>query len=96
MNPYEVLNEKRNIIFDIAQKYGAGNIRIFGSVARGEADESSDIDLLVDLEEGRNLLDLGGLWQELNEVLGIKTEVFTEKTLKSKIKAKILKEAKVL
>ena len=77
-------------------KYGAYNIRVFGSVARNSADENSDIDLLVDIEEGRTLLDLGGLWQELNEILGHHVEVFTENTLKSKVKINALREARPL
>ena len=57
----ELLQEKREDILRIAIKRGVSNIRVFGSVARGEADSKSDIDLLVDLEPGRSLFDLGGL-----------------------------------
>jgi hypothetical protein len=96
MNIYEILKNKKDKIIQIAKNYGAYNVRIFGSVARGQADEKSDIDFLVDLEEGRTILDLGGLWNDLNELLEIRVEVFTENTLKPKIRANILKEAKTL
>ena len=71
----------------------ARNVQIFGSVARGEADEASDIDILVDLEPGHSLLDLGGLWSELNELLGRKVEVVTEKGLRERIRDRVLREA---
>ena len=57
-----LLREKRDDILRIAARHGASNVRVFGSVARGEADESSDIDFLVDLAPDRSLLNLGGLW----------------------------------
>ncbi len=56
----ELLSTKREDILRIAAKYGAYNVRIFGSVARGEADEQSDIDFLMNMEPGRSLFDLGG------------------------------------
>lgn len=59
MSPGELLHEKREDILRVASKRGAYNVRVFGSVARGEADAKSDIDLLVDLEPGRSLFDLG-------------------------------------
>ncbi len=65
MQRRELLREKREDILRIAREHGAHNVRIFGSVARGEDDEQSDIDLLVDLESGRSLLDLGGLLMDL-------------------------------
>jgi predicted nucleotidyltransferase len=89
----ELLEAKREEILRVAAKRGARNVRIFGSVARGEADEASDIDILVDLEPGRSLLDLGGLWSELNELLGRKVEVVTEKGLRERIRDRVLREA---
>jgi hypothetical protein len=89
----ELLEAKRDEILRVAAKRGARNVRIFGSVARGEADEASDIDILVDLEPGRSLLDLGGLWSELNELLGRKVEVVTEKGLRERIRDRVLREA---
>ena len=61
----ELLQEKREDILRIATKRGASNVRVFGSGARGEADSKSDIDLLVDLEPGRSLFDLGELLMDL-------------------------------
>ena len=66
---------------------------MFGSVARGSADEGSDIDLLVDMEPGRSLLDLGGLWSDLNELLGIKVDVVTDNGLRESIRERVLREA---
>lgn len=89
----KLLQEKRENILRIAAKYGASNIRIFGSVARGEADEKSDIDLLVDLEQGRSLFDLGGLLMDLQDLLGRKVDVVTERGLHPRMREQILKEA---
>lgn len=88
-----ILKEKREEILRMAEKRGARNVRVFGSAARGETDEKSDIDFLVDLEPGRSLLDLGGLWWELNELLGVKVDVVTERGLRERIRERVLKEA---
>ncbi|MCX5977539.1 MAG: nucleotidyltransferase family protein [Coprothermobacterota bacterium] len=87
------LKEKREEIIRIARLRGAGNIRIFGSWARGEGDEASDIDLLVDLEPGRSLLDLGGLWWDLNLLLSRNVDVITEKSMRPRARERALKEA---
>jgi len=92
----ELLHAKREDILRIAAKYGASNVRIFGSVARGEADEQSDIDLLVDMEQRRSLLDLAGLLVDLEELLGCKVDVVTEKGLRDRIRERVLKEAVAL
>ena len=63
------------------------------SVARGEADLESDIDFLVEMEPGRSLLDLGGLWTDLNDVLGVKVDVFTEGSLKRRVRERAVREA---
>ena len=76
--------------------YGVSNIRVLGSVARGEADEKSDIDLLVDMEPGRNLLDLIGFLKDLESLLGCKVDVVTEKGLRERIRERVLKEAVAL
>jgi predicted nucleotidyltransferase len=89
----ELLKEKREEILEIAAKYGARNVRIFGSVARGEADQASDIDFLVQMEAGRSLLDLGGLQSELEAVLGRRVDVVTEKGLRARIRGRVLREA---
>lgn len=89
----DALVQKREEILRIARRHGAENVRIFGSVARGEADLESDVDLLVDMEPGRSLLDLGGLWSDLNSHLGTKVDVFTEKSLRKRVRDRALKEA---
>jgi predicted nucleotidyltransferase len=89
----ELLRTRKEDIFRLAGKHGARNIRIFGSVARGEADERSDIDFLVDLDRGRSLLDLGGLLMDLQDLLGRKVDVVTEKGLRERIRERVLREA---
>jgi uncharacterized protein len=92
----ELLKDKREAILRICAKHGARNVRVFGSVARGEADEQSDIDLLVDTEPGRSLLDLGGLLMDLQALLGQNVDVVTERGLKPRIRERVLAEAVVL
>jgi hypothetical protein len=89
----ELLKEKREEILSVCAKHGACNVRVFGSVARGEADDQSDIDLLVDMEPGRSLLDLGGLLMDLQALLGQKVDVVTERGLKPRIRERVLAEA---
>jgi len=89
----ELLQAKREDILQTARKYGAYNVRVFGSVARGEADEKSDIDLLVDMEKGRSLLDLAGLLIDLEDLLGCKVDVVTTDGLRERIRERVLKEA---
>jgi len=96
MSLNELLQSNREEILRIAAQYGAYNVRIFGSVARGEADEQSDIDLLVNMEPGRSLLDLCGLLIDLEELLDCKVDVVTEKGLRDRIRARVLKEAVAL
>lgn len=76
-----------------AARRGAYNVRIFGSVARGEADERSDVDFLVELEPGRSLLDLGGLLMDLQQLLGHPVDVVTERGLRERIRERVLEEA---
>ena len=92
----ELLQEKREDILRLASKRGAYNVRVFGSVARGEADDKSDIDLLVDLEPGRSLFDLGGLLMDLQELLGHNVDVVTERGVRERIRERVLKEASPL
>lgn len=93
MNIYELLQIKREEILKIAAKYGAYNVRIFGSVARQEADAQSDVDFLVEMEEGRSLFDLGGFLMELQELLGRDVDVVTQKGLRQRIRERVLQEA---
>lgn len=90
------LRENREEILQVAAKHGARTVRVFGSVARGEADEASDLDLLVEMEPGRSLLDLGGLLMELQDLLGCSVDVVTEKGLRERIRDRVLKEAVAL
>jgi len=89
----EIVRARREDILRTASQYGAYNVRIFGSVARGETDEQSDLDLLVDLEMGRSLLDLGGLLTDLEELLGYPVDIVTEKGLRDRIRSRVLREA---
>lgn len=88
-----VLTEKREEILRICARYGARNVRVFGSVARGEAHAQSDVDFLVEMEPGRSLLDLGGLQYELEELLGCRVDVVTPRGLKPRIRDQVLREA---
>lgn len=89
----KVLREKRELILHLATQHGAYNIRVFGSVARGDFNESSDIDFLVELEPGRSLFDLGGLLMDLQDLLNRKVDIGTTKMLKESIRDQVLKEA---
>jgi len=89
-------DEKRADVLRLAERHGARNIRVFGSVARGEACDTSDLDLLVEWEAGRSLLDHVGLVQDLEELLGTKVHVGTERSLHWYVRDRILKEARPL
>lgn len=84
---------KRDEILRVAAKRGARNIRVFGSVARGENDARSDIDFLVDLEPGRSLFDLSGLLLDLQAMLQTDVDVVTERGLRDRIRERVLREA---
>ena len=92
-NINDLLKSKREEILRLAAKRGARNVRIFGSVARGQARPDSDIDFLVDLELGRSLLDLGGLLNDLQKLLGRPVDVVTESGLRERIRRRVLKDA---
>jgi len=89
----ELLQDKREEILQLAARHGARNLRVFGSVARGEARPESDVDFLVELEPGRTLFDLGGLLMDLQDLLGRSVDVVTEKGLHWYIRDRVLKEA---
>ena len=92
----DLLRDKREEILRIAEKHGASNVRVFGSVARGEADERSDIDLLVQMEPGRSLLDHAALWLELEKLLGRGVDVVSEKGLRPRVREHVLRDARRL
>jgi len=87
------LRRRRKAIIEAAENRRAHNVRLFGSVARGEDTATSDIDLLVDLEDGVGLLDLIGLERELSELLGVGVDVVPADTLKTRIRSRVLAEA---
>ncbi|MCH8870685.1 MAG: nucleotidyltransferase family protein [Chloroflexi bacterium] len=88
-----LLDRHRNEILALAKMRGARNIRVFGSVARDEATTDSDVDILVEMEPGRSLLDLTGLQLDLEELLGRDVDVVTENGLSPYLKDRILAEA---
>jgi predicted nucleotidyltransferase len=85
------LRARRDEILEIASRHGVYNIRVFGSVARGEATDSSDVDLLVDVENGRSLFDLGAFYMDLRDLLGYEFDVGTE--IKPRLRADVAAEA---
>lgn len=89
----EIIGDKRDAILALAARHGASNVRIFGSVAEGKADDASDVDFLVDMEPGRSLLDLGGLLMDLQDLLGRKVDVVTEAGLRDRIRQSVQKQA---
>jgi predicted nucleotidyltransferase len=93
MSVHESLQAKREEILRAAARHGASNVRIFGSVARGEAGSESDVDVLVDLEPGRSLLDHAALLLELEELLGCPVDVVTERGLRARFRERVLREA---
>lgn len=93
MNIEELLKNKRQEILNIAAKHGARNVRVFGSVALGEAREDSDVDFLVEMETDRSLLDRASLLVDLEELLDCKVDVATERVLKSRIRDSVLRDA---
>ena len=90
------LMERREEILRIAGSHGATQVRVFGSVARGEDDTQSDVDFLVSLAPGRSLFDLGGIQYELEALLDRKVDVVTERGLKRRIRERVLRESVIL
>ncbi len=89
----EDLRAHRAEILRIAAQHGARNVRLFGSAARGDARADSDIDVLVDLDPGRSLFDLGGLLSDLEALLGQPVDVVTANGLRGRIRERVLREA---
>lgn len=87
---------EREDITRIAAAHGARNVRVFGSVPRGEATSTSDLDLLVEMSAGRSLFDLVALGEELEEALGVEVDVVTEGSLSPYLRDRILAEAVAL
>jgi len=93
MRPSQILPEKRGEVLKIAEKYSLKNLRVIDSVARGEDDEKSDLDLLVLFPDGFTLLDLVDLINDMELVLDCKVDIASERGLKERIKSQIFKEA---
>ncbi len=89
----ELLKDKREEILRIAAKHGARNVRVFGSVARGEAGPNSDLDLLVDVGPTHTSFFPGGLLADLEDLLGRKVDIVTEEALHWYIRERVLNEA---
>jgi uncharacterized protein len=87
------LRRRRRRLLDAANKHGVSKLRVFGSLARGEAKASSDIDLLVDLKPGRTLIDLAAFRREAAEILNMPVDVATVDMLKKRIRDEVLHEA---
>lgn len=96
MGELQIVQQRKKEIIAVARVHGLVNVRIFGSVARGEDTAQSDIDLLVDLEKGRTLLDLGGALVQLQDLLGRRVDIVTERGLHWYLREKILREARPL
>lgn len=89
----KLIAENRDAILELAKTHGARHVRVFGSMARGDAGPESDVDILVELEKGRDLFDLGALLMDLQDLLHRRVDVMTEQALHQRIRNKVLKES---
>lgn len=96
MNLENLIRDKGKEILRVSRQHGARRVRIFGSTARGEANVTSDLDILVDMETRSSLLDIVAIKQDLEDMLGCKVDVVTESALSPYIRTDVLKEAKTL
>lgn len=87
------LTERRTEIHRLAERYHTGDVRVFGSVARGDNSPASDVDFLVTTRPGCSLFDLGGLLEDLQELLGCRVDLVTEDGLKPRLRERVLREA---
>ena len=92
----EALRRQREAVLEAAADNGVTNVRVFGSVARREADPASDVDLLVDLEPGRTLVDLAAFREDALAILGTPVDVATPDVLKPSVREEVLREALAL
>jgi hypothetical protein len=91
-----VITERAEEIRRIASQHGARRLRVFGSRARDQAETSSDLDLLVEFEPGRDLLDLVALKQDLEQLLGCRVDVVEEEGLSPYVRRRVLEDARLL
>lgn len=89
----EELKRRREQIIAIAARHGAKNVRVFGSVARGESGPDSDVDIVVEFEPGRSLLDHGGLLMDLQDALGCKVDVISARGMRNRLRSRVEAEA---
>jgi uncharacterized protein len=87
------LRKRREQILALANSHGARNVRVFGSVARGEATQESDLDLVVDFDAGRSLMDHGELVMDLEETLGCRVDVVSARGLRERFRERVLADA---
>ncbi len=90
----DAISARRSEILRIAEQHGASNVRVIGSVARGEADAQSDVDFLVTLAPDRSLFDLGGLLSALDELLSCRVDVATYAGLRPRVRERVLRDAR--
>ena len=96
MRPSDALASKRDLVLALAASRGARALRIFGSVARGDDHDGSDIDLLIDMPLGTSLLQIVGLQHEIEDALGVRVDLCTERELHPALRPRILAEARAL
>jgi uncharacterized protein len=96
MMTLRALAEQRAEIIRLAQEHRASDVRVFGSVARGENTEASDVDLLIRTQPGCSLLDLGGLLADLEDLLHCHVDLVTDDGLKPRLRERVLREAVAL
>lgn len=93
MTHMQMLKKNRQAILALADQYGIYDVRVFGSVARGDETDQSDIDLLVKVKPDHSLLDLGGFLYDVRKLLDLEVDVVTDKGLRSRIRDEVLREA---
>jgi predicted nucleotidyltransferase len=96
MNRREIIEQRLDRIREIAARHGAFDLRLFGSVARGEDRQDSDVDIVVRFAPGRTLLDHGALLMDLQDLLGFKVDVLSEAGLRGVFRERVMREAVAL
>lgn len=93
---HPLIEHHRDEILDLAKQYGIENVRVFGSMARGDANDASDVDLLISVPDGVRGLEVGGLLMDIQDLLQRKVDIVTERSLHPMLRDNILKEAQAL
>ena len=88
-----IIQAKRGEILEIGHRYGAHDIRIFGSIARGDQTEDSDLDIIVRFDPDRTLFDQGGFLMDLQDLLGVKVDVISERAMRPQFREHVMTEA---